>query len=85
MKCYESRSMRRVSVVKNMSINEMVFLSGHATSCPTYDFKPLWHLMRGQYNMAVVERPGYGWSEKSSHSKKQTFERRRTNGNATCY
>lgn len=40
----------------------MVFLSGHGTECPTYDFKPLWNLLIVQYNMVVVERPGYGWS-----------------------
>lgn len=40
----------------------IVFLSGYGTECPVYDFKPLWHRLAGQYNMAVVERPGYGWS-----------------------
>jgi len=42
--------------------NTIVFLAGSGTECPTYDFKPLWHLLQGKYNMAVVERPGYGWS-----------------------
>ena len=40
----------------------IVFLSGSGTECPMYDFKPLWHLLRGRYNMVIVERPGYGWS-----------------------
>ncbi|GAA0803586.1 alpha/beta hydrolase [Faecalicatena orotica] len=42
--------------------NTIVFLSGSGTECPTYDFKPLWHLLAGKVNMVVVERPGYGWS-----------------------
>lgn len=40
----------------------IIFLSGSGTECPTYDFKPLWHLLAGKYSMAIVERPGYGWS-----------------------
>lgn len=40
----------------------IVFLAGHGTPCPTYDFKPLWHLLTGNYNIVIVERPGYGWS-----------------------
>ena len=40
----------------------IVFLAGFGTECPTYDFKPLWHLLEGKFSMAVVERPGYGWS-----------------------
>lgn len=40
----------------------IIFLSGSGTECPTYDFKPLWHLLEGKFNMSVVERPGYGWS-----------------------
>ena len=40
----------------------LVFLAGSGTECPTYDFKSLWHPLMGLYNMAVVERPGYGWS-----------------------
>ena len=40
----------------------IVFLAGFGTECPTYDFKPLWYLLEGKLNMAVVERPGYGWS-----------------------
>ena len=40
----------------------IVLLSGSGTECPTYDFKPLWLLLAEYYNIAVVERPGYGWS-----------------------
>lgn len=41
----------------------IVLLAGSGTACPTYDFKPLWRLLEGHYSFAVVERPGYGWSE----------------------
>ena len=41
----------------------IVLLAGSGTACPTYDFKPLLQLLEGHYSFAVVERPGYGWSE----------------------
>lgn len=41
----------------------LVFLAGHGTSNPTIDFKPLWMHLTDQYQIAVVERNGYGWSE----------------------
>lgn len=41
----------------------LVFLSGHGTGNPTMDFKPLWMRMTDEYRIAVVERPGYGWSD----------------------
>ena len=41
----------------------LVFLAGHGTSNPTIDFKPLWMQLTDQYQIAVVERNGYGWSE----------------------
>jgi len=44
----------------------LVFMAGHGTSSPTIDFKPLWKKMSDQYKIAVVEKAGYGWSEKSS-------------------
>lgn len=40
----------------------IVFLSGWGTECPVYDFKPLWVLLEDRYDIAVVERPGYGFS-----------------------
>jgi pimeloyl-ACP methyl ester carboxylesterase len=43
----------------------LVFLSGHGTSSPTMDFKPLWNKLQGEYRVSVVERPGYGWSTHS--------------------
>ncbi|MFW6104762.1 MAG: alpha/beta fold hydrolase [Candidatus Bipolaricaulota bacterium] len=47
----------------------LVFMSGSGTSSPTIDFKPLWRRMTGDYRIAVVEKPGYGWSEGSSSSR----------------
>ena len=44
----------------------LIFMSGHGTSCPTIDFKPLWMKMTNEYRIIVVEKPGYGWSESSS-------------------
>lgn len=46
----------------NMTI---VFMAGHGTSNPTLDFKPLWAKMTDKYRIAVVEKSGYGWSERS--------------------
>ena len=44
----------------------LVFMSGHGTSNPTLDFKPLWKRMADEYRIAVVEKSGYGWSETSN-------------------
>jgi pimeloyl-ACP methyl ester carboxylesterase len=46
-----------------------VFMSGHGTSCPTLDFKPLWSILSVEYKIAVVERAGYGWSEATNTSR----------------
>ena len=46
-----------------------VFLSGHGTSCPTLDFKPLWSILSSKNVIAVVERAGYGWSETTNTSR----------------
>ena len=47
----------------------LVFMSGSGTSSPTMDFKPLWRRLTDDYRIAVVEKPGYGWSEGSSSSR----------------
>lgn len=44
-------------------------MSGHGTSCPTLDFKPLWSILSSEYKIAVVERAGYGWSEATNTSR----------------
>lgn len=46
-----------------------VFLSGHGTSCPTLDFKPLWSILSSENVIVVVERAGYGWSETTNTSR----------------
>lgn len=46
----------------NKDNSTIIFLAGSGTTCPTYDFKPLWHLLTDNYNIVIVERPGYGWS-----------------------
>lgn len=40
----------------------IVFLAGGGTSAPTIDFKPLWSFLVDEYQIAVVEKAGYGWS-----------------------
>lgn len=47
----------------------IVLLAGSGTASPTYDFKPLWQLLKKDYSIAVVERPGYGWSEASQQPR----------------
>ena len=47
----------------------LVFMSGHGTSFPTLDFKPLWSRMKDDFKIAVIERSGYGWSEISNRPK----------------
>ncbi len=47
----------------------IVLLSGWGTPCPTYDFKPLWSLLASRYDVAVVERPGYGWSGRTKRPR----------------
>ncbi len=41
----------------------LVFLAGGGTPSPILDFKSLYTLLQDDYRIAVVERPGYGFSE----------------------
>lgn len=41
----------------------IVFMSGGGTSAPMLDFKPLWSKLLDQYQIAVIEKAGYGWSD----------------------
>jgi len=41
----------------------LVFMSGSGTSSPMYDFKTLFSKMSNEYQIAVVEKAGYGFSE----------------------
>ncbi len=44
----------------------LVFLAGHGTASPLYDFKVLFEKLSEDYRIAVVERAGYGWSDITS-------------------
>lgn len=46
-----------------------IFLSGHGTSAPTLDFKPLWKKLSEENRIVVVERFGYGFSDLSNNPK----------------
>ncbi|WP_194841559.1 alpha/beta fold hydrolase [Sporosarcina obsidiansis] len=47
----------------------LVFLSGSGTSSPVLDFKSLYTLLSDTYQIAVVERAGYGFSEVSDSER----------------
>ena len=40
-----------------------VFMSGFGTASPVYDFQVLYQKIAEDYEIAVVERAGYGWSD----------------------
>jgi len=46
-----------------------VFMSGHGTSSPTIDFKPLWSKLAVDHKIVVIEKFGYGFSDVSSNQK----------------
>jgi len=48
---------------ENATAPVLVFLAGHGTPAPVYDFKPLYSLLSGEYRIAVVDKAGYGYSE----------------------
>ena len=41
----------------------LVFMSGAGTCSPTLDFKTLYSLFENDYQIAVVEKAGYGFSD----------------------
>jgi hypothetical protein len=47
----------------------LVFLSGSGTCSPMYDFKTLFTKMSDEYQIAVVEKAGYGFSEITNMSR----------------
>lgn len=47
----------------------LVFLSGGGTNSPMLDFKPLYSLLRDTYQIAVVEKAGYGFSDVTDSSR----------------
>lgn len=44
----------------------LVFMSGAGTPNPVLDFKPLWQRLTDEYRIVVIEKSGYGWSDRSS-------------------
>lgn len=51
----------------------IVLLAGGGTSSPTLDFKPLWSSLIENYQIAVVEKAGYGWSDIANISRDIDF------------
>jgi len=49
--------------------NTFVFMSGHGTSSPTFDFKPLWKKLSEDNKIVVIEKFGYGFSDVSDQKK----------------
>lgn len=43
----------------------LVFMSGHGTMDPAYDFKVLYSKLSDEYRIVVIERFGYGYSDDS--------------------
>lgn len=41
----------------------LVFLAGHGTFAPVYNFRPLYSLLTSDFRIAVVEKFGYGYSD----------------------
>ena len=60
-------SNKKVNVVIEGTGDEtLVFLAGHGTFSPVYDFKPLWMRMTDDHKCVIIERPGYGVSDASN-------------------
>lgn len=53
----------------NLDAPTLVFLSGSGTASPVYDFKPLYSQLSDEYEIAVVEKPGYGYSPATSEQR----------------
>lgn len=47
----------------------LVFMAGGGTSSPTLDFKTLYSLLSNKYEIAIIEKSGYGFSEDSDISR----------------
>jgi pimeloyl-ACP methyl ester carboxylesterase len=44
----------------------LVFIAGSGTSSPVLNFKPLYDQLSNAYQIVVIERSGYGWSDSGS-------------------
>lgn len=54
----------------NKSDKTLVFLAGGGTCSPTLDFKSLYTLFEDEYQVAVVEKAGYGFSDTNCTDRK---------------
>ncbi len=52
-----------------LSRPNILLLSGLNTPSPTADFYPLWSRLMDEYQVSVLERPGYGWSQSTKRSR----------------
>ena len=50
-------------VSENKHNQTLVFMSGSATVAPIYDFKNLYEKLTDKYNIVVIEKFGYGYSD----------------------
>ncbi|MDN7240613.1 alpha/beta hydrolase [Planococcus sp. N028] len=57
---------------KGQGENTIVLLSGLGTAAPILDFEPLVNELSKHHKVAVVELPGYGWSDQTD--KKRSVE-----------
>jgi pimeloyl-ACP methyl ester carboxylesterase len=55
--------------VKGEGQHTFVFMSGHGTSSPIFDFKPLWSQLANDHKIIVIEKFGYGFSEVTNQDK----------------
>ena len=47
----------------NVDAPTIVFMSGHCTVSPVYDFKVLWEKLLNNFRVIVIEKFGYGYSD----------------------
>ena len=47
----------------NADAPAIVFMSGHCTVSPVYDFKVLYEKLLHDFRVIVIEKPGYGYSD----------------------
>lgn len=48
----------------------LVFMAGLGNVAPTYEFKSLYRYFTADYKVAVVDRPGYGYSEAANDTRR---------------
>jgi len=63
MICVNGRKIHVYLEGKQSNRLTLVFLSGSATVAPVYDFKSIYGRLSDRYKIAVIEKPGYGYSD----------------------